>query len=69
MCFHKCTVVFLERVSELILGFHNYLNTLLGVLISHIGLPTTYDDNYGEPRVTHETRTKNMTVRLWKRIN
>ena len=27
------------------------------------------DGTNGEPRVTHETRSKNVTVRLWKRIN
>ena len=27
------------------------------------------DGTNGEPRITHETRSKNITVRLWKRIN
>ena len=36
---------------------------------ANIGLPTKYDDNYGQPRLSFETRAKNMTVRLWKRIN
>ena len=36
---------------------------------ANLGLPTKYDDNYGQPRLSFETRAKNMTVRLWKRIN
>lgn len=36
---------------------------------ANIGLPTKYSDNYGTPRVEVETRTRNMTVRLWKRIS
>ena len=36
---------------------------------ANIGLPTKYNDSYGQPRLSFETRAKNMTVRLWKRIN
>lgn len=35
---------------------------------ANIGLPTKYNDNYGNPRISRETRSKNTTVRLWKRI-
>ena len=40
-----------------------------GIGYANIGLPTKYNDNYGQPRLSFETRAKNMTVRLWKRIN
>ena len=36
---------------------------------ANIGLPTKYDDYYGTPRIANETRSKNITVRLWKRIS
>lgn len=34
-----------------------------------LGLPTKYSDYYGTPRISAETRSKNATVRLWKRIS
>ena len=36
---------------------------------ANLGLPTKYSDDYGNPRNNKETRSKNTTVRLWKRIN
>lgn len=34
---------------------------------ANLGLPTKYNDSYGEPRNASETRSKNITVRYWKR--
>lgn len=34
---------------------------------ANIGLPTKYDDNYKEPRISTENKPKSITVRYWKR--
>lgn len=39
-----------------------------GVGYANLGLPTKYDNNYGEPRISTETKPKNLTVKYWKRI-
>lgn len=38
-----------------------------GIGYADLGLPTKHNDEYGEPRNAIETRSKNITVRYWKR--